>query len=225
MLVAAAEEHIPDQLRDHSSAGLDAATAARLAACSFASRTLYDPDTCHLAHRRDRRRARPRHRRRLHAHADRQHIVPSATPGRSSARPCGPARRPRRRSRASNAGNAPGPRGHAPSLQAIYDGLRELGYLPHTPAARHPGSQQTRYLRWTDPARGGPAVIYLETGSLCFVRTEDLTALADLSAGTTTLGGRHHNARFPISPQTTDQILLAPHRGETAKRGGPAAGC
>ena len=45
-MAAAAEEHVADQLRDHATAGLDAATAIRLVASSLASRTLYDPDTC-----------------------------------------------------------------------------------------------------------------------------------------------------------------------------------
>ena len=103
-------------------------------------------------------------------------------------------------------------RGHASSLQAIYDGLSELGYIPHIPAVRQAGGAPTQYLRWTDPSRGGPAVIYFQAGSLWFVRTEDLTALADLPAGTTTLGGRQHNVHFPISPHTTDQILLAARR-------------
>jgi len=45
MMAAAAEERVADQLRDHASSGLDAATAIRLVASSLASRTLYDPDT------------------------------------------------------------------------------------------------------------------------------------------------------------------------------------
>jgi len=47
-------------------------------------------------------------------------------------------------------------------------------------------------------------VIYLDQADLWFVRTEDLATLGDLSAGTTTFGGRQHNVRFPVSPQTTD---------------------
>jgi hypothetical protein len=43
----------------------------------------------------------------------------------------------------------------APSLQVIYDGLHKLGSI-------YPGNENKRYLRWTDPARGDPAVIYLE---------------------------------------------------------------
>jgi hypothetical protein len=46
MLAAAAEERVAWQLREHVSAGLDGATAARLAASSFASRNRYDSGTC-----------------------------------------------------------------------------------------------------------------------------------------------------------------------------------
>ena len=99
-------------------------------------------------------------------------------------------------------------RGHTPSLQTIYDGLRELGYIPHPPTPRHPGGEQKRYLRWTDPARGGPAVIYLDKTDLWFVTKEDLATLSDLPAGTTSIGGRQHNVRFPVTPQASDQILL-----------------
>jgi hypothetical protein len=91
-------------------------------------------------------------------------------------------------------------------------GLRELGYIPHAPTVRQPGKEQKRYLRWTDPARGGPAVIYFEKADFWFVRTEDLASLGDLPAGITTTGGRQHHARFPVSPQATDQILRGARR-------------
>jgi len=46
MLVAAAEDHIADALREHVAQGLDPVTAARLAAASFASATMFSPEAC-----------------------------------------------------------------------------------------------------------------------------------------------------------------------------------
>lgn len=46
MLVAAAEDRVADELREHCAQGLNAETAARLATSSFARATLYDPDAC-----------------------------------------------------------------------------------------------------------------------------------------------------------------------------------
>jgi hypothetical protein len=46
MLVAAAEDHIADTLREHVAQGLDPVTAARLAAASFASATMFSPEAC-----------------------------------------------------------------------------------------------------------------------------------------------------------------------------------
>lgn len=98
-------------------------------------------------------------------------------------------------------------RSHTPSLQAIYDGLRKLGYIPHVPQVRTPGKQPELYLRWTDPARGGPAVIYFDALNFWFVRKEDLEALGDLPSGQITLGGRNHSVKFTIGAESTEQIL------------------
>jgi hypothetical protein len=106
MLVVAAEERVADQLRDHASAGMDGATAARPVASSFANRALYDPGTCTWL------------------------IGEIAT--------------------------ALGP-------------LSDTGYTPAVPAAQPPQP-------WS------------------------------------ALGGRQHNVRFPVSPQTTEQILLGARR-------------
>lgn len=46
ILVAAAQDHIADELREHTSAGMDPATASRLAATMFADATLFPPDAC-----------------------------------------------------------------------------------------------------------------------------------------------------------------------------------
>jgi YVTN family beta-propeller protein len=45
-LVAAAEDHVADALREHVSHGMDAATAARLCASSFSVSTMFTPDVC-----------------------------------------------------------------------------------------------------------------------------------------------------------------------------------
>lgn len=46
MLVTAAEDHIADQLAGHVSQGLDAPTAVRLTASSFAGSTMFAPEAC-----------------------------------------------------------------------------------------------------------------------------------------------------------------------------------
>jgi hypothetical protein len=46
MLVAAAEDRVADELRDHAAGGMGGATAARLVASSFAARTLFAPEAC-----------------------------------------------------------------------------------------------------------------------------------------------------------------------------------
>ena len=46
MLVAAAEDHIADVLRQHVAEGLDPVTAARLAAAAFANATMFSPEAC-----------------------------------------------------------------------------------------------------------------------------------------------------------------------------------
>ncbi len=46
ILVAAAQDQIADELREHTSAGMDATTASRLAASSFAGSTMFAPDAC-----------------------------------------------------------------------------------------------------------------------------------------------------------------------------------
>jgi FHA domain len=46
ILVAAAQDQIADELREHTSAGMDATTASKLAAGSFAAATMFAPDAC-----------------------------------------------------------------------------------------------------------------------------------------------------------------------------------
>ncbi len=98
--------------------------------------------------------------------------------------------------------------GHGASLQAIYDGLADLGYLPSAPAVRKPGKAPEPYLSWTDPVRGGPAVIRFDTKNLWFIRREDLQPLAD-TGGELTEDDRRHNVRFTIGEDTVRAILDA----------------
>ena len=46
ILVAAAQDHIADELREHTSAGMDAVTALRMTATMFADATLFPHDAC-----------------------------------------------------------------------------------------------------------------------------------------------------------------------------------
>src|SRR5215469_18342900 len=46
LMVAAAQDHIADELREHTSAGMDAATASRLAATVLADASLLPPEAC-----------------------------------------------------------------------------------------------------------------------------------------------------------------------------------
>jgi hypothetical protein len=208
MLVAAAEEHIADQLRDQASTGIDDATAIRLAAASFASRTMFDLGTCTWLIRELATA--------LGLTTD-DGYTPTVTastppPHAAAAVPSASIAEDRDDSQARAMLEILKASGDAASLQTIYDGLRALGYVPHTPVPRQPGNRPEQYLRWTDPTRGGPAVIYFKKADLWFVRTEDLTTLSDLPAGTTTLGGRQHNVRFPVTPHASGEILQGAQR-------------
>src|SRR6185312_13730357 len=46
ILVAAAEDHVADDLREHTADGMDVATASRLVASAFTSATLIASDAC-----------------------------------------------------------------------------------------------------------------------------------------------------------------------------------
>lgn len=46
ILVAAAQDQIADELREHTSVGMDTGTASRLAASSFAEATMFAPEAC-----------------------------------------------------------------------------------------------------------------------------------------------------------------------------------
>jgi hypothetical protein len=96
--------------------------------------------------------------------------------------------------------------GHPQKLQAIYDGLIELGFVPHAPEVRKAGKEPEPYLRWTDPARGGTAVLYFDTKNLWFVKKEDMGKLRDLG-GKATLDGRSHNVKFIMTSMSVTVIL------------------
>lgn len=66
------------------------------------------------------------------------------------------------------------------------------------------------------PDRGGPAVIYVSATDCWFARREDVAISGDPPAVKPTLAGPFHKIKFPISAQTTAQILqdageLSPH--------------
>src|SRR5215471_5726084 len=46
ILVAAAQDQIADELREHTSVGMDTVTASKLVASSFAGATMFTPDAC-----------------------------------------------------------------------------------------------------------------------------------------------------------------------------------
>ncbi len=103
-------------------------------------------------------------------------------------------------------------RGDASSLQAIYEGLRALGYIPHAPQVRTAGKLPEPYLRWTDPARRGPTVIYFGTRNLWFVREDDIKTLSDLFGDNVAFGRRNHNIKVTISAESIEPILRAAER-------------
>lgn len=101
--------------------------------------------------------------------------------------------------------------GHGPSLQAIYDGLRDIGYKPHAPATRKPGKRPEPYIRWTDSARGGPAVIYLTSTTVRLARKDDVKTLGSPPATSTTIPGRGRDTIL-VCVANTGQILRAARR-------------
>jgi hypothetical protein len=101
--------------------------------------------------------------------------------------------------------------GHGPSLQAIYDGLRDMGYKPHSPATRKPGKRPEPYIRWTDPARGGPAVIYLTSTTVRLARKDDAETLGSPPTTSTTIAGTGQDTIL-VSVANTGQILRAARR-------------
>ena len=46
IVIAAAEDHVADMLREHVSQGMDAVTAGRLTASAFADATMFTPEAC-----------------------------------------------------------------------------------------------------------------------------------------------------------------------------------
>ncbi len=70
--------------------------------------------------------------------------------------------------------------GNAANVQAMFDGLVELGYVPHCAGTRKLGKKPESYLRWVDPAVGGAATLYLDTASARFARADHRTALVGL---------------------------------------------
>ena len=105
-------------------------------------------------------------------------------------------------------------RGDAASLQAIYDGLVDLGYVPSTAKVQKPGNEQRRYISWRDPARPGQYAIRFEARDLWFIMSErdDLIKAASLPGILTYDGRSKHNVRFKITDRTVQVILDAARR-------------
>jgi len=105
-------------------------------------------------------------------------------------------------------------RANATSLQAIYDGLVDLGYVPSTAAVRKPGNMQRPYISWRDPARPGEYAIRFEVRDLWFIMGErdDLIRAASAPGILTYDGRSKHNVHFKITEQTVPVILDAARR-------------
>jgi hypothetical protein len=105
-------------------------------------------------------------------------------------------------------------RGDATSLQAIYAGLVDLGYVPSTATVRKPGNKQRRYISWRDPAGPGGYVIRFEARDLWFItgEPEDLIRAASVPGVLTYDGRSKHNVQFKITEQTVPVILDAARR-------------
>jgi hypothetical protein len=97
--------------------------------------------------------------------------------------------------------------GDAASLQEIYAGLNHLGYEPHSPRTRAFGRQPEPYLRWTDPGRRGPAVIYCSATDFWFTRNANQPANGPTAAN-------RQIAKIPISGDTARHILQAAQKAK-----------
>lgn len=83
-----------------------------------------------------------------------------------------------------------------PNVQAMYDGLTGMAYIPGIPDIRAGGHRQ-RYLGWADPAR--PAAdrtrltLYLEAHIVCFGRATDRRTVGRLLGADTSPAPTWHS--------------------------------
>jgi TIR domain len=96
------------------------------------------------------------------------------------------------------------------NVQAMYDGLTDLGYIPGVPAPRPDGTRQL-YLGWSDPARADKGrtrfTLYLESRTVSFGRVTDRRKVADLPGADTS--PRAYVAFRISSPDDVGRALAA----------------
>jgi hypothetical protein len=93
----------------------------------------------------------------------------------------------------------------ADNIQAVYDGLAGLGYMPVAPAVREPGRKPSPYLRWLIGGRG-KTVCSLNTMTLSFERSGDVARLKSYPGARPGPG----YIRFPIyTREGVDEALTA----------------
>jgi hypothetical protein len=96
------------------------------------------------------------------------------------------------------------------NVQAMYDGLIDLGYIPGVPAPRPDGTRQL-YVGWSDPARADKGKIrftlYLESRTVSFGRVTDRRKVADLPGADTSPGA--YVAFRLNAPDDVDRALAA----------------
>jgi len=97
-----------------------------------------------------------------------------------------------------------------PSVQAMYDGLIALGYIPGVPAVKPDGTRQL-YVGWSDPARADKGktlyTSYLESRTVSFGRVTDRRKVADLPGADTSPGA--YVAFRLNTPDAVDRALAA----------------
>jgi hypothetical protein len=75
-----------------------------------------------------------------------------------------------------------------PKVQAVYDGLIDMGYVPGVPDAR-PGEKRQPYLGWADPARHADGrarfAVYLDARFVSFRRVTDRRKVSGLPGADT----------------------------------------
>jgi hypothetical protein len=96
------------------------------------------------------------------------------------------------------------------AVQATADELRKMGYVPCVPEVRAGGPRQA-YLGWSDPARPADArakfTLYLEAGTVSFMRAPDRRIVGDLD-GADTRPGRYVAFRL-TAPNGVARALAA----------------
>jgi hypothetical protein len=78
-----------------------------------------------------------------------------------------------------------------PTVQAVYDGLMDMGYVPGVPDVR-PGKKRQPYLGWADPVRHADGrarfALYLDARFVSFRRVTDRRKVSGLPGADTSPG-------------------------------------